>query len=129
MRQTAPPAWHFSRLSWPERFGWSFALIVIGATCAAAQAPAGGGRVALTPASGPGPTDKQVAPDYCEKPDLLRGPGQDIVALNPTTGEAVWHSILGAGIVISPITYLLDGSQYVAAGAGDTVFAFVILAR
>ena len=57
------------------------------------------------------------------------GPSQDLVGLNATTGEALWHSILGANITNSPITYLLDGSQYVVVGAGDTVFAFAMLTK
>ena len=48
-------------MSLSARFAWSFALIIIGATYTAAQAPAGRGRgAAVTPASGPGPADKQV---------------------------------------------------------------------
>ena len=46
------------------------------------------------------------------------GPSNDLVALNATTGEALWHSILNSSISNGPITYELDGRQYVVAAAG-----------
>jgi len=53
------------------------------------------------------------------------GPGNSLVALNATTGDPVWHARLNAGISNGPITYELDGLQYVIAGASDTLWAFV----
>jgi glucose dehydrogenase len=46
-------------------------------------------------------------------------PGSDgkLIALNASTGERLWDSMLVAGIA-TPITYSLDGVQYVAAIAG-----------
>ena len=52
------------------------------------------------------------------------GPSQDLIALNATTGQALWHSILGGNITNSPITYELDGNQYIVVAVGDTVYAF-----
>ena len=46
------------------------------------------------------------------------GPSNDLVALDATTGQALWHSILNASISNGPITYELDGRQYVVAAAG-----------
>ena len=46
------------------------------------------------------------------------GPSNDLVALDATTGEALWHSILNSSISNGPITYELDGRQYVVAAAG-----------
>jgi quinohemoprotein ethanol dehydrogenase len=54
------------------------------------------------------------------------GPSSDLVALNATTGEAVWHAGLNAQVNNGPITYELDGLQYVVAGAGDTIWTFVL---
>jgi alcohol dehydrogenase (cytochrome c) len=54
------------------------------------------------------------------------GPSNDIVALNATTGDALWHAGLNASVSNGPITYDLDGRQYVIAGAGDTLWAFVM---
>ena len=60
--------------------------------------------------------------------DLLfgAGPGNALVALNATTGEALWHTRLNAAISNGPITYELDGLQYVIVGANDTLWAFVM---
>ena len=49
------------------------------------------------------------------------------MALNATTGEALWHARLGNGVLENgPITYEMDGRQYVIVGAADTLFAFVM---
>ncbi|MBI4476829.1 MAG: acido-empty-quinoprotein group A [Acidobacteria bacterium] len=53
------------------------------------------------------------------------GPSGDIVALDATTGEAIWHAGLGSQVTNGPITYMLDGRQYLVVGAGDSLFAFV----
>ena len=54
------------------------------------------------------------------------GPSQDIVALNATTGDALWHARLNAAVSNGPITYEMDGLQYLIVGAGDTLWAFVM---
>jgi alcohol dehydrogenase (cytochrome c) len=46
-------------------------------------------------------------------------------AYNATTGEPLWNSRVG-GISNGPITYELDGKQYVVAGAGSRLVAFVL---
>ena len=43
-----------------------------------------------------------------------------------TAGDTVWHAGLGTSVSNGPITYELDGTQYVVVGAGDTLFAFVM---
>jgi alcohol dehydrogenase (cytochrome c) len=53
------------------------------------------------------------------------GNSADLVALNATTGEALWHAGLGSPVSNGPITYELDGLQYVVVAAGDTMMAFV----
>ncbi len=56
-------------------------------------------------------------------------PMNNFVAVNATTGEALWHANLGGGMSNGPISYELDGTQYVVIGAGDTLFAFAMHAR
>ena len=54
-------------------------------------------------------------------------PNNNFVALNATTGTPLWHANLGSGMSNAPITYELDGLQYVVVGAGDSLFGFVML--
>ena len=50
-----------------------------------------------------------------------------MIAYDPATGEILWHFRTGASVSNGPMTYLLDGKQYLIVGAGDTLFAFAIL--
>ena len=50
----------------------------------------------------------------------------NLVALNAKTGDPLWHCNLGTSMSNAPMTYQLDGKQYVVVGAGDTVFGFVM---
>jgi alcohol dehydrogenase (cytochrome c) len=54
------------------------------------------------------------------------GPSNDLVALDATDGKALWHAGLNGTITNGPITYALDGRQYVVAAAGDTLWSFVM---
>jgi alcohol dehydrogenase (cytochrome c) len=59
---------------------------------------------------------------------LFTGDTSDnFVALDPTNGSPLWHANLGADVSNGPITYELDGMQYVVVGAGDSLFGFVML--
>ena len=49
-----------------------------------------------------------------------------IGAYNATTGEALWNARMGNSLTNGPITYELDGLQYVVAGAGGRLVAFVL---
>jgi alcohol dehydrogenase (cytochrome c) len=42
----------------------------------------------------------------------------NLVALNAGTGEALWHANLGQSLSNGPISYEMDGTQYVVAAAG-----------
>jgi acido-empty-quinoprotein group A len=53
-------------------------------------------------------------------------PHGNFVAFNAADGKIVWHARLTAGVSNGPITYMLDGRQYVIVGAGDTLYAFVM---
>lgn len=51
-------------------------------------------------------------------------PNSNFIALDPASGTPVWHAGLQTNVTNAPITYELDGTQYVVAGAGDTLYAF-----
>jgi alcohol dehydrogenase (cytochrome c) len=53
-------------------------------------------------------------------------PSSNLVALNATTGEPLWHANLGSSVTNGAITYELDDRQYLVVGAGDKMFAFVM---
>jgi alcohol dehydrogenase (cytochrome c) len=53
-------------------------------------------------------------------------PANNFVALNAQTGQPLWHANLGEAVSNGPMTFSLDGAQYVVAGAGDTLYAFVL---
>jgi alcohol dehydrogenase (cytochrome c) len=38
----------------------------------------------------------------------------------------LWHTGLHASITNGPMTYALDGTQYVLVGAGDSLYAFAL---
>ena len=58
---------------------------------------------------------------------LFCGDGSsNFVALDATTGEPLWHAGLGNSVGNGPITYELDGEQYVVVAAGDAIWAFVL---
>jgi alcohol dehydrogenase (cytochrome c) len=42
------------------------------------------------------------------------------------TGDPLWHANIGAGLGNGPITYQLDGVQYVVVAAGETIWSFVM---
>ncbi len=47
-----------------------------------------------------------------------------LIALNQRTGAYLWHYYTGAPIVASPISYAVDGRQYVAIAAQSAIFTF-----
>ena len=59
---------------------------------------------------------------------LFSGDGSsgNFVALNATTGDPLWRAGVRTAVSNGPITYTLDGLQYVVVGAGDTLWAFVM---
>jgi len=50
----------------------------------------------------------------------------NLVALDAKTGAHLWHFPTGANMAASPISYAIDGKQYVAIAAGHTVYAFTL---
>jgi alcohol dehydrogenase (cytochrome c) len=57
---------------------------------------------------------------------LFTGNGNYFIAFNSATGRILWHAGLTSGLSNGPITYLLDGKQFVIAGAGDAIFSFIL---
>jgi alcohol dehydrogenase (cytochrome c) len=54
------------------------------------------------------------------------GSSGNFVALNATTGEPLWRAGVRTAVSNGPITYSLDGLQYVVVAAGDTLWSFVL---
>ena len=50
----------------------------------------------------------------------------NILALDTVNGKTLWHAAMGASMQSSPITYELDGRQYILTGAGDVLFAWAL---
>jgi acido-empty-quinoprotein group A len=53
----------------------------------------------------------------------------DLLALDPAKGNTLWHVNAGANLSNGPMTYELDGRQYVVFGVGDDLFAFALPPR
>ncbi len=45
-------------------------------------------------------------------------------ALNARTGEELWHMSLGARVHAAPMTFAVDGKQYVTIASGNVVYTF-----
>jgi alcohol dehydrogenase (cytochrome c) len=50
----------------------------------------------------------------------------NFLALDTRTGETLWHAGSGASIDTSPISYMLDGRQYVLNTSGGVLFAWAL---
>ena len=50
----------------------------------------------------------------------------NILAVDTATGKTEWHSGTGANFQTSPMTYELDGRQYVVTGSGNVMFAWAL---
>jgi alcohol dehydrogenase (cytochrome c) len=50
----------------------------------------------------------------------------NLVALNARSGEHLWHFQTGADIAASPMSFAVDGRQFIAVAAGNTVYAFAL---
>ena len=50
----------------------------------------------------------------------------NVLALDADTGKTLWHAAPGSNVTNSPMTYQLDGRQYVVTGAGPVLFAWAL---
>src|SRR5580704_14354440 len=53
----------------------------------------------------------------------------NVLALTTNDGKTLWHAGQGSGMQSPPITYELDGRQYVVTSAGGVMFAWALPAR
>jgi alcohol dehydrogenase (cytochrome c) len=61
---------------------------------------------------------------------LFTGDGSgNFIAMDAKNGAPLWHANIGTQVSNAPVTYELDGSQYVLVGAGDLLFAFTVHER
>jgi alcohol dehydrogenase (cytochrome c) len=52
--------------------------------------------------------------------------GGNFFALDANTGDPLWHIELGSALRSNPVSYAVDGKQYVVDSAGNSVFAFAL---
>lgn len=50
----------------------------------------------------------------------------NLLALDPATGKTLWHVNAGGSMESSPMTFMLDGRQYVVVAAQDRLMAFAL---
>jgi acido-empty-quinoprotein group A len=50
----------------------------------------------------------------------------NLLALDPASGKTLWHLNLGGELVASPMTYELDGRQYILMPVMDVLYAFAL---
>ena len=50
----------------------------------------------------------------------------NLVALDARSGKYLWHFQTGTTINASPMSYAVNGRQYVAIAAGNTIYAFAL---
>jgi alcohol dehydrogenase (cytochrome c) len=60
---------------------------------------------------------------------LFTGDSGQFVAFDPQDGKILWHQRLTSALSNGPSTYLLDGKQFIIAGAGDTLYALTLAGR
>jgi len=53
-------------------------------------------------------------------------PSHNLIAFDPADGKILWHVALASGVSNGPMTYELDGRQYIVVGAGDMLYAFTL---
>jgi alcohol dehydrogenase (cytochrome c) len=60
--------------------------------------------------------------------DLLFSGGREgyFFALNARTGELLWKAALGGQVNSGPMSYSVNGKQYVAVCAGNALFTFAL---
>jgi alcohol dehydrogenase (cytochrome c) len=51
---------------------------------------------------------------------------QSFEALNAMDGKPLWHFNTGQNITASPMTYAIDGKQFVSIAAGSDIFSFAL---
>ena len=57
---------------------------------------------------------------------LFTGDAMNLVAFDPAKGNILWHAPLLNALSNGPSSWMLDGKQFILAGAGDTLYAFTL---
>jgi PQQ-dependent dehydrogenase (methanol/ethanol family) len=78
------------------------------------------------PELGPAEEDKRDAGVLATAGGLLfyGGPGGDIVAVDVRNGETLWHFTTNGENKASPMTYLVNGRQFIAVAVGPNILCF-----
>jgi PQQ-dependent dehydrogenase (methanol/ethanol family) len=50
----------------------------------------------------------------------------DVIAVDSETGKDLWHFQTSGNIANSPMSYSVDGKQYIAIGAGNALYSFAL---
>jgi glucose dehydrogenase len=50
----------------------------------------------------------------------------NVVALDSTTGKPLWYFPAGGNIADAPMSYAVDGKQYITIGAGNVLYSFAL---
>jgi len=60
--------------------------------------------------------------------DLVFGGGREgyLLALDAKSGELLWRSSLGGQINAGPMSFAVNGRQYITIAAGSALFAFAL---
>lgn len=57
---------------------------------------------------------------------LFTANGNNFIAFAPATGKILWHTGLTGPLTAGPITYTLEGKQYIVLCSADTLYSFTI---
>ena len=71
-------------------------------------------------------TSNRRTPLIQETVRLYVGIGNVVLALDPETGEELWRENLGGQVASGPMSYELDGKQYIAVSAGGALFVYTL---
>jgi alcohol dehydrogenase (cytochrome c) len=60
--------------------------------------------------------------------DLVFGGGREgyFFALDAETGDLLWRAAVGGQVNAGPMSYAIDGRQYIAVAAGNALFTFAL---
>ena len=59
-------------------------------------------------------------------PQLQRAAKSATLPLNARTGALLWKQNLGGEIIAGPISFQVDGKQYITIASGNSLFAFAL---
>ncbi len=50
----------------------------------------------------------------------------NFIAFDARSGKALWHFQTGSGTIAAPMSYALDGKQYIAIATGSSLYTFAL---